>query len=285
MSILPREELRLSITSACNMKCDYCHNEGNLIQATMSSDTIFCIVSDLIPLGLKKVRITGGEPLVHPDIESICQTLSEKYGLEIGINTNGILLSKLITLINCGYINRVVIGLDFYDAPISKRSSIGVPSSEILGNVLKIKATNTDVCIDVVYDGNDENIENLIDWAITHHIRIKIIEEVALTPPSNNIRYDVMVEKMIEKFKLCPIVDALGEINGYRGNFRAVSFFHSFCRIRACDKCVQLPIRVNSEGVIKGCLLHNSFDYPINLDTVSESFINMLQTPINCRGD
>ena len=74
------------------------------------------------------MRLTGGEPLIHKEIYDICQMLAEKYHLKVGINTNIVEIDKLMYMIKKGWIYRVVVGLDYYDAPISKQSPVGISS-------------------------------------------------------------------------------------------------------------------------------------------------------------
>ena len=119
---LPKNEYRISITSGCNMKCVYCHNEGNHVINQLSKDDIEELIKNSYDLQLEQVRITGGEPLIHKDILEIVQMLAEKYHLKVGINTNIIEIEKLMYMIEKGWIYRVVAGIDYFDAPISKQS-------------------------------------------------------------------------------------------------------------------------------------------------------------------
>lgn len=260
---LPKQELRISITSACNMACVYCHNEGNCEHSYMTVDDVRAIVEAAKGFGLESVRITGGEPLVSKEIFAICQMLSEEYHLNVGINTNGIKTDTLLELIQAGWISRVVVGLDYFDHTISKNSPIGVPSSVILANVLKIKETGCDVCVDTVYDGDYSNVSRMTDWAIRNRIRLKIIEEVVPGKTGDNPEYDSMRERILNDYDLTPHLDDMRETNGYLGTFRAVSFFHSFCRIGDCKTCQKLPVRITSSMAAKTCILEEEF-HPYN---------------------
>ena len=72
---LPKNEYRISITSGCNMKCVYCHNEGNHVINQLSKDDVENLIKSSYDLGLEQVRITGGEPLIHKEIFDICAEL------------------------------------------------------------------------------------------------------------------------------------------------------------------------------------------------------------------
>ena len=204
---LPKNEFRISIISSCNMRCVYCHNEGNKKISMLSIDDIKKIMDSAYDLGMKNVRLTGGEPLIHPQILEICKMLSEEYGLKVGINTNCIEIEKLLNLIENGWIDRVIVGLDFYDNKVSKHSPIGKSSKEILENILKIKNKECDVSISNVYNGDYNNIYNLVNWCQQNDIRIKIIEliknEIHEFSDSNYIKMrDSIIKDFNFEFKI-----------------------------------------------------------------------------------
>ena len=173
---LSRNELRLSITSNCNMKCVYCHNEGNCKKSVLSVNDIEKIVQIALNFGLEEIRLTGGDPLTHPHFIEICDMLHNKYCLRVSVNTNCVAFNKLEPLIEKGWINRVIVGLDYYDAPISKNSPVGVSSSTILKRVLRINELGCNVSVDTVFDNDYENKRQMVEWGIKNGIRVKIIE-------------------------------------------------------------------------------------------------------------
>lgn len=260
---IDRGEYRISIISDCNMKCEYCHNEGNEkeIKDMLCIQDIENIVKNSYNLGLKEIRLTGGEPLIHPQIYEICKMLNETYKLKVSINTNGILIEKLLYLINKKYITRVTVGLDYYDNKVSKNSPIGIPSKKILENILKIKKTGCNISIATVFNENIEEIEKIVSWGVKNRIRVKIIEvernEIA---ESSTKSYIQMREYIFNKFNLKRRIDKNGEFNGYMDNFKVVSFFHSLCRLRRCDICKKIHLRITSKGVMKPCIFYSNQD-------------------------
>lgn len=174
---LAKNELRISITAACNMKCVYCHNEGNTKMAILTKEQIRKIVEASKDFGLKKIRITGGEPLVSPYVEEICQMLTEEYGISVEMNTNGIEIEKLLGIIKKGWLKKVVIGMDYFDKEISKNSPVGKSSDTIKNNILEIKKTGCEVRIATVYN-DDENTENIVKWAVDNDIGVRVLEIV-----------------------------------------------------------------------------------------------------------
>lgn len=270
---LPKNSLRISITTACNMKCVYCHKEGNLNRGNLSVDQLEMIIKSAMPYGLKTVRITGGDPLVSNDIIPICRLLKEKFNVNIEINTNGIEIEKLLYLINQGWISRVVVGMDYYDAPISKNSPCGKSSNEIKNNILKIQNAGCTVEVDTVYDGDYANISNLVKWCMQHKIRIKILEIVDGTIAQGETQeYHDMMLQILQDFSLERRIDSIDEIHGYKDGFRSVSFFHSLCRLEKCEFCQKNQLRISSYGEIKTCILNDKYDVSLLLGDINENF-------------
>lgn len=259
---LPRNEFRMSITSGCNMKCVYCHNEGNKEPSILSLNDIDKIIKVAQEFGIEEIRLTGGDPLTHPYIYEICEMLYNKYNLRISINTNCVAFDKLEKLINNGWISRVVVGLDYFDAPISKNSPIGVSSKIILERILKIKETGCNVSIATVFNNDYENKKNIVDWCIKNNIRVKIIEiERNEICSHSDIEYLKMQSQIIKNFSFDSVtVDKLNEYNCYINNQKIVSFFPSFCRLRRCDLCKIIQMRITSSGVLKPCLYYDDQD-------------------------
>lgn len=258
---LPKNEFRISITSLCNMKCVYCHNEGNNNKNMLSLSDIKKILNNSYGLHMSHIRLTGGEPLIHPQIYEICKMLYEDYNLKIGINTNCVEITKLLQLIEKGWIDRVVVGLDYYNGKVSKNSIIGVSSKTILKNILKIKNTGCNVSISTVYNNDYDNIYNLVNWCVTNNIRIKIIELIEnKIYDESDLNYIDMRNKIIEDFDFDVMIDELEEFNCYKNNFNYVSFFPSLCRIRRCDICKKVHLRITADGKIKQCLHYSEKD-------------------------
>jgi len=86
--------LRISLTSRCNLSCIYCHAEGEKNpEAEMSTDEIIAIMQTAAKFGIRSIKFTGGEPLIRPDILQIVRAVPK--GIEASITTNGILLADM----------------------------------------------------------------------------------------------------------------------------------------------------------------------------------------------
>lgn len=281
---LPKNEYRISITSGCNMKCVYCHNEGNKVINQLSKNDIEKLIQNSYDLGLEQVRLTGGEPLIHKEIYDICQMLSEKYHLKVGINTNIVEIDKLMYMIEKGWIYRVVVGLDYYDAPVSKQSPIGISSKQALENILRVKNAGVNVTISTVYNGDYDNLYNLVKWARKNNIRIKILEEVKNeVADSPDIEYLKMRDRILADFNLTSKLDSVfKEYHGIdKDGFTAVTFFHSHCRIRECDVCKRMHLRVTSSGKLKQCIQSDENDIEYLDGNIRKNILTALSQPVN----
>ena len=113
--------LRISVTERCNLRCRYCMPEDGICKKShnemMTEDEIIQAVKAAAALGITKLRITGGEPLVKKNILSICKRSAEIEGIrEVCLTTNGVLLPKLAVPLREAGVNRLNISLDTLDA-------------------------------------------------------------------------------------------------------------------------------------------------------------------------
>ena len=279
---LPKNEFRISIISSCNMKCIYCHNEGNKKNSILTINDIKKIMDNAYGLNMKNVRLTGGEPLIHPQIFEICQMLSNDYGLKVGINTNCIEIDKILQLIENGWIDRIIVGLDYYDNIVSKKSPIGKSSKKILDNIIKIKKTGCNVTISTVYNNDYNNIYNLVSWCISNHIRIKIIELIKNEiHDESDEKYLKMRNQIINDFNFNIKINELEECDCYNDDEKIVSFFQSLCRLRRCDLCKKIHLRITSNGEIKQCIHYDDDDKDILNKNARKNILNEIDSEVN----
>lgn len=289
---IPAGDLRFAVTGKCNMNCYYCHREGCSAENELPFADIMRIIERSMVYGVRAVRLTGGEPLLHGEVTRICRELKGRFpGVKLGINTNAILIDKLLEIVNEGLIDCVVVGIDRYDAPISKASAVGRPSDEILGNVLKIKKAGCDANISAVYTGDLGNIEGLAEWCFRNRIKIKVLEvvdsEVADAPTE---AYQRMVNHMIEKYGLSVFYNhTKKQYSAKSHDGKAISFFHSHCRLRECEVCARLHLRVSCDGDALTCLHPGTPKFSLLDESAFEGNIlaalhNLGSPPERCEG-
>ncbi len=265
---IPKGEYRVSITTKCNMQCVYCHNEGNKEESELSLQDIDSLLKNSVNVDLRSVRITGGEPTVHPQFTEICKLIKDKYKLQLGINTNAMDISKILPLARAGYIDRIVVGVDYFNGEISKNSPIGVPSQEVLNNVLLLNEYVPNICIATVYSDNFEDIDNLTNFCLNNRIRFKIIEIVdKQITHQTTARYLNLKNYIASKYglELRTGDEYHAQDQGFKNGRRVVSFYNSLHRLHDCKHCNNVNLRLNSKGEFSNCLMggKKSMDFRI----------------------
>lgn len=251
-------DLRFSITSNCNLRCRYCHREGGRVENELPYADVLRIVDQAMVYGLRRVRLTGGEATLHKDIIKICREIKLRFpNIALEMTSNGTKIDVLLQLITEGLLDLVVVGVDYYDAPVSKDSPIGRPSSEILGNILKMKNVGGNVSLTSVFDNNLHNVEQFIEWGINNDIHyvnfLEIINDEVAEQPC--IGYQNMMEHVINKYEAkLTYNDTRGHYFAVLPNSNYINFFHSLCRMRQCNSCARAFMRVSCDGKIVSCL-------------------------------
>jgi GTP 3',8-cyclase len=113
----PLRNLRLSVTDRCNLRCQYCMPEDDYVwlprEDVLHFEEISALVDVFLSLGVDKIRLTGGEPLLRRDIDSLIRMVSAKAGLkDLALTTNGVLLADQIEAIKAAGLHRITVSLD-----------------------------------------------------------------------------------------------------------------------------------------------------------------------------
>ena len=180
----PLRDLRISVTDRCNFRCTYCmpkeHFDSNYEflpkGQIISYEEIVLIVKSMLPLGLSKVRITGGEPLLRKDISklvSMIRNLDES--LDIAMTTNGVLLKNKINSLKESGLDRVTVSLDSLDDELFKEmtdSKFGVNQvlegiKTAIGAGLKVKINSV-----IEKNKNENQINKLIETSIEYNLSL-----------------------------------------------------------------------------------------------------------------
>ncbi|MDB2671358.1 GTP 3',8-cyclase MoaA [Candidatus Poseidoniales archaeon] len=184
----PLLDLRISVTDRCNMRCRYCmpreHFDNNHVYLPksdiLSFEEIVHVVESLLPSGLRKVRLTGGEPLIRKDLHKLIQQLRAlSPDLDIALTTNAHLLSNSIERLKEAGISRITVSLDAVDVDVYQ--SMGDTTSTpdmILESIDKTLAMDIPVKVNtVVQKGiNEHQIIPLITQMSSRDVPIRFIE-------------------------------------------------------------------------------------------------------------
>lgn len=174
--------LRISLTDKCNLRCTYCNPtdlpKGFFANAPrMNADEIDQIVSVFVKSGVKKIRLTGGEPLVRKDAKEIIQRLS-KYPVELAITTNGVFVNEFIETFKEAGLRSVNVSLD----SLSKENYFSITQrdvfSRVIDNINLLLAHDFHVKVNVVVmkNINDTEILDFIEWTRDIPVHIRFIE-------------------------------------------------------------------------------------------------------------
>lgn len=263
------EYLRISVTDKCNLRCVYCMPEEGLPwlrkDQLLSYEEIHAIVKLMAPMGLRRIRITGGEPLVRKDLPTLVEMIASVPGIEdLAISTNGVLLEDLAKPLRDAGATRVNISLDSFrkervDALARRpgtfeRVLAGMQAAEDAGlEPIKINTV-------LIRGKNDDEIADFAEATRTRPFHVRFIE---LMPTTANLDLSAnefySCQEALEKLRE---LDELEAVTGPVGNGPA-SYFrfpgalgtvgvitpmsHNFC-----DGCNRM--RLTADGHLRPCL-------------------------------
>ncbi len=255
--------LRLSITDACNLGCRYCMPEDcskNIHQETLSNEEIVLLVRTLTELGIRKVRLTGGEPLLRKNIIKLVGELSQIKEIEdLSLTTNGILLAEYAQQLRDAGLDRVNISMDTLNAEKYAYLTRGGDLLKVLNGIQTAKAVgfnSVKINVVVIKELNTDEIDDFIDLA-ADGIEVRFIE---LMPSGQTRAWSqnnfVSNKDLIEKYghRLIKKIDCKNSTAQYfESEFKGVRVgFISPVTNAFCDSCNK--IRITSSGHLKTCL-------------------------------
>lgn len=220
--------LRLSITDRCDFRCTYCMAPEMVFlprDQVLSSSEIEQIARAFTELGIKKIRITGGEPLVRKDALDIIRRLGNLPRLsELAITTNGSKLKQYATELVKNGVSRVNVSLDtLCETRFRNISRIGLLSNTLEGLGSASKAGFKDIKINsVILKGqNDDEVVNLLELALNNEFDISFIEEMPLGDTNAHDRGQAFIsssdlrEKIMSQYALEPVSCSTGGPSKY----------------------------------------------------------------------
>ncbi|WP_369959449.1 GTP 3',8-cyclase MoaA [Pseudomonas benzenivorans] len=263
--------LRLSVTDRCDFRCTYCMSEDMVFAPRaqiLSLEELYSVADAFIGLGVKRIRITGGEPLVRKNLLSLLARLGRRPELEdLAITTNGSQLAALAPQLRAAGVQRLNVSLDSLRrerfAAFTRRDRLdqvlaGIEAARAEG-FRRIKLNS------VVQKGrNDDEVLELVEFAMARGLDISFIEEMPLGSVSSHRREETFcssdeVRRRIEQRH--PLVRSNQQTGGpsrywqVLGSETRVGFIsphsHNFCG--DCNR-----VRVTAEGKLVLCLGHEN---------------------------
>lgn len=264
------EYLRLSVTDLCNFRCIYCMGENGIEKRShgdiLSIEELARIAKAAYALDIRKIRLTGGEPLVRRGLTALCENIKALGNdIELSLTTNGSLLPAMAGELKAAGVDRLNISLDTLDEKkfrtVTRCGELrdvlrGIQAAEYAGfHMIKLNTV-------LIGGMNDDEVEKLIRLTKDHEISLRFIElmplGVAAGWDKDRFISAQVVENYLQNAELIAYdgVARLYRPQGYRGTVGLISpMSNSFC-----DRCNR--IRVTADGRLKPCL-HSSDEISI----------------------
>ena len=272
--------LRVSLINTCNLGCVYCtmadtdtKASNNLNKDNLSVDQFLVIIDSLYQeLNLETVRLTGGEPLLYPDLIPVVTGIKALGLKDIKLTTNGFLLERMADGLQKAGMTSINVSLDAIDEAVffkmSKRNDVerilkGIKASINCGLGVKINA--------VIMKGmNEEQIFPLLDFAFAHHIQIRFLEVMAMGHLyKHSEKYLFTQDDILSKIALRYSFERMERKASATSNYWKTKGGGIFGIIANesepfCGDCNRL--RLDSRGNIFGCLSDN---HPISIKEIN----------------
>ena len=177
--------LRVSVTDRCDLRCQYCMNEKmNFLPKNqlLTLEEIERLCNNFIEVGVNKIRLTGGEPLVRKNILYLINNLGSKIGKsklkELTITTNGTLLAKHAKNLKNAGVNRINVSLDTLNQKKYKKITIHGNLSNVIKGIEIAQQNNIKIKINTVAikNFNEDEFENIINWCNDNNMDLSFIE-------------------------------------------------------------------------------------------------------------
>lgn len=269
--------LRISLTERCNLRCVYCMPEEGVEllenKAYMTKDELLQIAKIFVGLGVKKIRLTGGEPLLRKDAAEIISELS-KLPVELAITTNGILVDRFIDVFRKANLKSINVSLDTLQKDKFEKITRRDNFEKVMSNIQLLLNEGIHVKVNAVlmkgdpFDklraGNDSELTDFIEFTKDKNVHYRFIEFMPFGGNkwdwSKGVSFNEILEVLGKKYgeRVTKLQDKKNDtsksyrIEGYKGTFAIISSITN----PFCDTCNR--IRLTADGKIKNCLFSNN---------------------------
>ena len=268
----PIISLRISITNRCNVNCIYCHHDGMLESSSeMTSDEIYEICRIAKKIGVEKIRLSGGEPLVRKDIVEIVQKVASLDFKDISITTNGIFLDKYAKDLKDAGLDRINVSLDTlneetYKNIVGKNALQRVKDGIIESCSVGLYPVKINMV--VMNNINNDEIMDMFEFTKEHGVILQLIEIIESESCDDN-DFNSMYHYPLADFEkyLAEIADEIKvrefmqDRKKYFIDGGEIEVVHPVDNTNFCKNCTRL--RITPEGQIKPCLLRNDNLVPL----------------------
>ena len=269
----PLKDLRISVMDRCNFRCIYCmpeekfHSGFNFLKSSerLSFDEILRVTKLFTDLGVSKIRITGGEPLLRVNLTELIGDLSTLKKIEdIALTTNGVLLKKYSEELKACGLNRITVSLDSIDPEQFRKMSGGRGNLETvlegINAALSVGFKKLKINAVIKRGTNDDQVIEMIDYFKDQSVIIRFIEYMDVGnlnqwKLNETVGSDEIIKKLSEKWQLDPLdknyEGETAERYQISGSETEIGLISSVTK-PFCGSCTRA--RLSSDGKLYNCL-------------------------------
>lgn len=238
--------LRISVTDRCNLRCRYCMPAEGVPtkshQQMLTYEQIIAVAETAVSLGITKIRLTGGEPLVRKGVLFLISSLRKITALqELALTTNGVLLPEMAQALKESGIHRINISLDTLDPEKYKEITYNGDIRHVLQGIDAVVAAgflNTKINMVVMPGVNDSEVERMQTFCLEKGLKLQRINHYSLS------------------------------------DIRSIDHRYTAERPMSCSHCNR--IRLTADGKLKPCLF-SDLEIPLDFNHLKESLIQAIQ--------
>lgn len=259
--------LRISLTDVCNFRCSYCMPDENIrfmpSPQLMQKDEILEIAHIFVEMGVRKIRLTGGEPLARKDTADIIQKLSA-LPVELTITTNGARLHEFVEVFNHSNIRSLNISLDTLHSEKFLKITRRNVFNQVWANIQTALLQDWKVKINVVImrGVNEDEILDFVEWTLRQPVQVRFIEFMPFTGnqwQTNTVfTYQEILDLIATRYEFEALFNHKNET---AKNFKLANALGTFAVISTmsapfCAGCNRM--RLTADGKMKNCLFSKS---------------------------
>ena len=269
----PLKDLRISVMDRCNFRCIYCmpeekfHSGFNFLKSSerLSFDEIFRVTKLFTDLGVSKIRITGGEPLLRVNLSELIGDLSTLEKIEdIALTTNGVLLKKYSEELKACGLNRITVSLDSIDPEQFRKMTGGRGKLETvlegISEALSVGFKQVKINAVIKKGINDDQVIDMVDYFKKQSVIIRFIEYMDVGnlnqwKLNETVGSDEIIKRLSEKWQLDPLDKNYEGETAQRyqisGSETEIGLISSVTK-PFCGSCTRA--RLSSDGKLYNCL-------------------------------
>lgn len=261
------EYVRLSVTDRCDLRCFYCIPQQfkgfEEPEHWLTFDEIHRVIGAFAELGVEKVRITGGEPLVRKNIPDLAKRLSSIPGInDLSLSTNAVQLSRHANALRQANVSRINVSLDSLHPQRFKQITNGGKLEKVLSGLMAAKEAGfypIKINMVVMKGVNDDEVQDMVNFCIEHQFTLRFIETMPMgdtgrSASNHYLSLDVVKQQLQQQFELIPGVMPGGGPARYMqvaGTPLKIGFITPISQ-HFCETCNR--VRLSADGTLYLCL-------------------------------